>query len=90
MRDGFDAIRGCFIEGVRKMIIPTNKLQAVIHLQGYIGALDELIDIIARDKLTETYQILGAIADISNEIGELLEGAQYAIDADLDNLTGEQ
>jgi len=72
------------------MIIPVDKLQAVIHLEGRVAALGELVKQINEDGLTEAHQISGAISNMSDEIGEMLKGMQYALEADLDNLTGEQ
>ena len=58
---------------MNKFVIPTNNLQATIHLQGREAALDELLTAIVEHSYISLSQVMGEIHKMKDEIKEILE-----------------
>lgn len=56
-----------------KFVIPMDKLQATIHLQGRQAALDELLIAIVEHSYISLSQVMGEIHKMKDEIKEILE-----------------
>ena len=54
-------------------VIPTNTLQATIHLQGREAALDELLTAIVEHSYISLSQVMGEIHKMKDEIKEMLD-----------------